>query len=70
MAKGDASSRRRLLLGTSFGGKTGSSAVHHSVGKFAHRLLRDCARLAMSKIGFRLIDGGKDLRTVPFPLLP
>jgi hypothetical protein len=59
-----------MLFGGQFGGQAGSSTLRHLLGKLAHGLLRDLAPFATGERGFRLIDGGKDFRAAPFPLLP
>jgi hypothetical protein len=52
------------------GGKAGTSAPFHFLGKLAHGLLRDDASFATGKGSFRLINGSKDFRTATLSLLP
>jgi len=52
------------------GGKAGSATLRHGLGQFMHRLPRDRASLATGERGFRLINGSKNFRAAPFPLLP
>jgi hypothetical protein len=63
---GGVPSAGRLL----FGGKAGTSAPLHLIGKLAHGFLRDEAPFSTSKRGFRLIDGGEDFRTGALAFLP
>ena len=53
-----------------FGGKAGTSAPFHSLGKLAHGFLGDDAPLAVGKRGFRLIDGCKDFRASALAFFP